>query len=274
MTENPDHQDRDRDDRNGSSAEDHKIAIAIDSFKRSYETAQKQRGEDDGKSLKWTRRMAVASLIYTGLTGLIIIASIYSVHEAQKAVKIAGRQANISEDTEKRQLRAYVISNKTHAVTYGYKFANSIQLWTIFSIVENIGNTPTRNLEMRGMTEHGGKTQFQILDHYNWKDALKSAGRRGVIGPKSETIFLGFETAANDLAQIAEWDTRIGQHYRLEMAGIITYQDIFNERHITEFCFAVYLPRTDFEHYAIGQAIRSDAELCPKHNCADDECTE
>ncbi len=115
MADNPNHQDRSGGDSNSSSAEDHKITVAIDSFKRSYEAAQRQRGEHEGRSLKWTRRTAVAAITYTFFTGLIIIASGYSVYEAQRAVEVASRaadaatkQAAIAENTEKRQLRACV----------------------------------------------------------------------------------------------------------------------------------------------------------------------
>src|ERR1700730_14298144 len=94
MAENPDHQGRAGDDRNGSSSEDQKIAVAINSFKRSYKTAQRQRGEHDGKSLKWTRRTAVAAITYTFLTTLIVVAAGYTVY--------------VSSDTAHRQLRAYV----------------------------------------------------------------------------------------------------------------------------------------------------------------------
>jgi hypothetical protein len=200
----------------------------------------------------WLDKLAVA------LSGCAFLA-------AGVAAGFTGYQACIARDTEHRQLQAFITANKIQVITYGAKLQGQPE-WVISAIIENTGNTPTRNLKLSSTTGIGPSKPFVIQDNFHWNDdsALKGIG---LIGPKSEVFGPGYLTGAGDLAEIS------AGRMRVEMAGVATYEDIFGASHRTEFCFAVALPPVEYLSYPIGQAIRSTPSFCPRHNCADDECS-
>jgi hypothetical protein len=102
-------------DRDRRTAEEHQIAGAINSLHRDYNAAQQQRKEEGGEHLKWYRRTALTAFGYTIVTGFLLGAAVFSIYQTWNAIDAANRaadaatsQANTSNDTEKRQLRAYV----------------------------------------------------------------------------------------------------------------------------------------------------------------------
>ena len=78
---------------NGAPDED-TIAGAINSLKRSYETASNESGENERQHIIWARRTTKAAIAYTVLTFLLLLASGYSVYETIQAVSEAGRGAD------------------------------------------------------------------------------------------------------------------------------------------------------------------------------------
>jgi hypothetical protein len=171
-----------------------------------------------------------------------------------------------ADDAEKQQLRAFVISNKIQIINYGARENRALE-WEVSAIIENTGNTPARKLHISSATVEGVARKFQVQNSFTWSDPNNAnVGSAKIIGPKSEINGPAYTTHADDLDRIAHLTDSI------EMAGVVSYQDIFEKSHRTEFCFSMSLPQVDFEHYPVGQAIRSDPQFCPKHNCADDDC--
>jgi hypothetical protein len=78
-TDNQNGTDDDGDDPSANSANSHDVALAIDAFRKQYETAQSDRTKHDRKTLFWSRITGVGVGIYTLLTIAIACASIYAV---------------------------------------------------------------------------------------------------------------------------------------------------------------------------------------------------
>jgi hypothetical protein len=141
MTEQPPQENRSGDSGDSRSSEKEEIALAINALKREYESAQTQREEHDRQSLKWTRRTAKAAVAYTVLTALLLSAGIYSGIQAMLAIGVANRQAAISEDAAKRQLRAYVFVDQIWITG-----VDSITGTETFVRIKNSGLTPAYGL--------------------------------------------------------------------------------------------------------------------------------
>jgi hypothetical protein len=202
---------------------------------------------DDKKNI-WPRRSAKASVFFGIITIVFVVVNAYQTY------------LNVSHFSETQ--RAFLVSNKVQFVTYGKK-RKDINEWVLSAIIENGGNTPTRDLKISFATGMGGPP-FSMINGFPWRDVPEVSG--GVIGPKGERLGPGYITSANDLANMATG------HYRVSMAGVITYKDIFGSSHRSEFCFDVIAPPVDFENYPIGQIIRQTPMFCTEHNCTDQEC--
>jgi hypothetical protein len=68
------------------------IAIAINSLKSSHEAGQQQNYKQQRQNLKWTRYAAVAGIVYTGFTGAILAAAIYTASVSHQTF-VAGQRA-------------------------------------------------------------------------------------------------------------------------------------------------------------------------------------
>lgn len=94
MVENPPSEDGGSDPGNGRPAEQHQVALAINALVSDYKASQAQHAEHERQSLQWTRRMAIAAIIYAILTAALLTASGYSVYQARDAVDAANRAAS------------------------------------------------------------------------------------------------------------------------------------------------------------------------------------
>ena len=90
------------------AAEHREIAVAIETLRENYQSTQRNRADHDAKTLLWARVAGIGVSIYTLLTLVIVAASIYSATQAKISADAARLSAATAQDTEKRQLRAYV----------------------------------------------------------------------------------------------------------------------------------------------------------------------
>jgi hypothetical protein len=171
-----------------------------------------------------------------------------------------GYQGLIARDSEIVSNRAFVSSTDFQLINYGDKASGHTQ-WIIAPMIENTGATATRFLKINSTTN-----SF-VGRGWNFHEMDKEPFATGIIGPRSNILggIFGF-TAVN-----------VGQfQLNILSAGTVKYEDIFQKRHITEFCYRFFLrAHIDWEGYPAGQPIRSTGAItdeCANHNCADGEC--
>jgi hypothetical protein len=176
------------------------------------------------------------------------------------AAIFAGWQAWVARDTEIVSSRAFVISNAFQYITY-QEPSDTGRTWLAFPLIENTGNTQTRNLTTFTQGTIGSPTDFP------WNDPAKQRPRaHRLIGPKGSAIAqkLGADPAGFNQLQMGP---------RLGAAGIIRYRDIFGGWHLTEYCYVAQpVTHLNFQTFPANQPIRAEGQLCEDHNCADDEC--
>jgi hypothetical protein len=92
-----------------------RVAAAFDAYATNQKSTEAKHAKHNRKIRWWTRIAAVSAIGYTLITLVILVATIRSIQESHRAVgaanraaDAASRQGGIAEDTEKRQLRAYV----------------------------------------------------------------------------------------------------------------------------------------------------------------------
>jgi hypothetical protein len=92
-----------------------RVASAFESYTGQQKATDAKSAKHDRKIRRWTRAATAGALAYTLITTFVLIASIRSIQETRRATHYASvaaqaatAQAKTSEDTEKRQLRAYV----------------------------------------------------------------------------------------------------------------------------------------------------------------------
>jgi hypothetical protein len=181
----------------------------------------------------------------------------------------SGLQAWVARDSEIVANRAFVLSNSVRFITYGARVddptgtGNANPRWIVTPIIQNIGNTPTRNMRFSSDAGMGGRMTAEAFDT---KSPYKETFSPAVIGPRSEIISHTIRAGPNVLIQIQQGQANIG------VDGVAKYQDIFGGYHLTEFCYNTQVPPIDFVNYPVGQSIRAEAIPCTKHNCSDDEC--
>ncbi|WP_316206734.1 MULTISPECIES: hypothetical protein [unclassified Bradyrhizobium] len=208
----------------------------------------------------WAKHWAVQDKIAAGalvLNIFTLVALLVGAVVAFNALTQTKRQADIAKDTEKAQLRAYVISNAVQFISYSQP-AEIGRSWSASALIENTGETPTRNLRQYTRIALGGDPEQLIA----WKDKTLQFVRN-LIGPKSSGTGGIFTT--DDMQQMRDKQL-------ISIAGIVKYEDVFGEPHLTEFCYKPRVPRIDFQHFPVGQPIRAFSVVCEHHNCADDEC--
>lgn len=255
MEEKPEGQPQGCNPRNRSSSEQHQIAVAIDSLKRSYDASDSNRQKNDRQSLKWTRRTAKAAIAYTIMTALLLAAGVYSaiqawralnaanqsaeaardsvsiansaVAEARRAADAATKQAAIAEDTEKRQLRAYVIF--TNAVADLPK-ENTIP--TVHSVFDNIGQTPAYRASWTSGI-NVVPTGLNILQTADCRSVIDAADARLWYFGKQ---FFPFKERVGSPYTKEEMDVITNGIAQISFTGRLCYEDIFREVHHIDFC--------------------------------------
>jgi hypothetical protein len=201
---------------------------------------------------------------------LYVGASVGALFVAVAAATIAGfaasftyRQWQAAEKSIRISNRAYVNSTNFQFITYGGK-VDEKNKWIISPIIENTGNTGTR----RAIIHSGTVVQPNITTMWFDYNASNHEFSPYVIGPKSSDIGGIVSMMSNSLDQL----DAVKGHVRLAAAGVIVYDDIFNEPHLSEFCYSAQFLYIDWERYPIGQPIRVRGLHCPEHNCEDEEC--
>jgi hypothetical protein len=242
---------------NPTAEEIHRVAAALDAYTTRHEAAEAKTTKHNRKVRRWSRGATVVALVYTVVTTGVLIASIRSIqetrratHYASKAASAATRQADISADTEQRQLRAYlgfgvasiqcaeckrilsILRTNPTAVDLPINIAPSIDN-QIIGVVKNFGITPAYNAEFH--------ISFEILPPYQTlPDSFLYPDK-----PKVSLINVldyrsGALVGANDKVQVSDYPTAealVG----IVMAGIgratvyayghVDYDDIFLVRH-------------------------------------------
>lgn len=188
--------------------------------------------------------------------GVLAILTLALTLIAIGALCISHRALKISEDTEKRQLRAYI-----GPIPKEYGINNGT--FSINILLENFGITPAKNSKYNGEVTIlpyplPDKTIFNITVDKNMS---------GRIYPKAinPTIF-GMNKTFNksEIAEIMSKNpTRTIYFY-----GIIVYDDIFSETHRTRYCF--YINPKTFVYDTIkgktGTVKNFTVTECDQHN--------
>jgi len=143
-------------------------------------------------------------------------------------VLIGFRAFRISEDTEKRQLRAYV------APTMQSSWIKHDTILSAEYTIENFGQTPAKNCKIRG-----GKIEilpFPLPKGHEFQIPLTQFEQKSRIDPKGTTslakVVRNQVFTKSEIAEITAPDT----HRCAYVFGVLTYEDIFGDVHFTNFC--------------------------------------
>jgi hypothetical protein len=191
------------------------IVAAIRAFSEKYEDSQKGRPEHDSETLKWTKRTGLGVGIYTLITLGIGAIGFCALLTAQ--------------DTERRQLRAYIIATKAEferndkgAIKLG-DGANGLHPLLIDYELQNEGVTPGYAVETLVDVE------FPAAEHVKFDYTVGIAAympKQRLFGPIVTRHF-----SDEERNQILSGDKP------LLFAGQVTYRDIFGSKWPTNFCF-------------------------------------
>jgi hypothetical protein len=223
---------------------------------------KKNAHKNDGEHLKWNRRTAIAAIFYAGLTGLLLGAAGFSIYqtwnaigEATRAADAATRQADISDDTEKRQLRAYMGVNPGEVTNFGTRTQ-------IFSLTRrNVGQTPAYDVGFIGIDgdillfgspipPSPGCTTPKLSD-------LFTIFPNNPV-PWDITVWNQDKFTKDKIDTVRVNESRIGG-YMFMLWGTICYRDAFKKPHYTNFCYM-------YHGSNIGKA---PFDVCLGHNDSD-----
>src|ERR1700722_374131 len=191
------------------------------------------------------------------------------------AAIFSGLQWHVASDTEVVSNRAIVISNSVNFITYGASLDDpKHRSWLISPIMENVGNTPTVNLQyMTGLALGGNNPNAETLGKMiSWRHPSVTRWIRALIGPKASIT--GARIMAG--AEVLQKSTTIPQI--AFGVGLVRYWDTFQAPHLLEFCNFIRPFPADFSNYPVGQPIQAHGDACRSadgetlHNCQDDEC--
>lgn len=184
--------------------------------------------------------------------GLIAIVTIIIALIGFGALCISYRAVHISEDAEKRQLRAYV----TPAISWT-SISGSV-LDVKFTIV-NFGQTPAKNCTISG---DGAILPFPLPALYKFQIPPAPYAQKARIDPKTGAATpyeVPIKRTFNSVkfAEILSKDIS----HRFYYFGVLNYQDVFGKSHFTKFCSFLTLEFTPEKH--VGTYTWSD---CDQHN--------
>jgi hypothetical protein len=177
---------------------------------------------------KRNQRIAKIAVIVLALTAGIMawqaIETHRAVEESAKATDAANRQASIAEDTEERQLRAYLtISPKVLVVAVGQKPV-------VYSDLNNSGQTPAYDIAVEA-----GVDPMAAAPEPNWPTcAAIYAGTRSRLFVGKSMEFDKPSVGPISQAQIDAVQSGLGNIY---FAGRFCYRDAFYKIQHTDFCF-------------------------------------
>jgi hypothetical protein len=166
---------------------------------------------------------------------------------ASLAFFAAAWQGYIANDSEKRQLRAYV---GVHQVGYmGLEDSNSIGVG--FNFI-NHGQTPAQKFNLIGIID---LLPYPLPQGYVLMDAPSRTPQDGVIFPNEIPSMTGWTWERDKIDALTKKEIISATPKREIYAhGIATYDDIFGEHWRTEFCF--FLNPSSFIRDANGNILR------------------
>jgi hypothetical protein len=156
------------------------------------------------------------------------------------AAVFTGWQAVTADQGLRDSNRAYVHSTNFRFVHYGAKNESGRTQWSISPLIENTGTTGTRGMLINSIIRSAGEPDFASLE--------KAAFSPALILPKSDMTGAVFSMDGRGLDLL-----RGGG---LITMGIITYADIFGDRHLVEFCHRAQFGTIDWEGVPAGQPLR------------------
>jgi hypothetical protein len=172
------------------------------------------------------------------------------------AAVFTGWQAVTGDQGMRAGNRAYVHSTSFRFVHSGAKNESGRTRWVVSPLIENTGNTGTREMLMTSIIGPAGDATFDSLERADFSRAL--------ILPKSEMTGAALSMDGSALEQL-----RSGG---LIAMGIVNYADIFGDRHLVEFCHRAQFGPIDWEGVPAGQPLQIRGIACETHNCEDNEC--
>lgn len=136
--------------------------------------------------------------------------------------------------------------------------------WRISPIIQNSGNTPTRNLWMTMLANDYDFNFRKNGPRIPKRDYLLTASKNyATLAPKQETRNWNRQSIPFDWTQGIR-----DQSFRVYVHGALMYNDFFSDvPHTTQYCYALwgFPPVT-------GESGFSYSECGGKSNCADEEC--
>jgi hypothetical protein len=172
------------------------------------------------------------------------------------AAVFTGWQAVTADQGMRASNRAYVHSTSFRFVHYGAKNENGRTQWSVSPVIDNTGNTGTREMLMTSIVGATGEPDFDALEKKEFAPAL--------ILPKSDMTgaVVSMDGRALDLLRGGG----------LIAIGVVKYADIFGDLHLVEFCHRAQFGAIDWEGAPAGQPLRIRGLACERHNCEDNEC--
>jgi hypothetical protein len=147
------------------------------------------------------------------------------------AAVFTGWQAVTADQGMRASNRAYVHSTSFRFVHYGAKNENGRVQWSVSPLIDNTGNTGTREMLMTSIISPAGEPDFDALEKAEFAPAL--------ILPKSEMT-----------GAVAAMDGHALDLLRgggLITMGILKYADIFGDLHLVEFCHRAQFGAIDWD---------------------------
>lgn len=179
--------------------------------------APQRRPAEDSQRHRTTNSTVVLSLI-AAIGGLL--SAIFS-----------GWQALVASDTEKRQLRAYVLFSITNPVHLAAGSPITVNL-----LAQNSGQTPVRNLSTRA-------TMVPVDNLQLFYHTLPDANTLPII---QEGAFFGkdhYMQMSSERSLTQDEIDKLGKGSFVGFVGVISYEDVFGSLHQTYFCR--YYPGTN-----------------------------
>jgi hypothetical protein len=238
---------------NQTAEEIHRVAGALETYTREQKATEARNAKHNRKILRWSRAATVGAIAYTLITACFLAATVRGIQEARRATHAASRaadaatrQAEISGDTEKRQLRAYVYVSPGPIKNFGT--GNPEGNVT----VSMIGQTPAYHVELVTST---GTLPFPFKGDLEKEAPAIEVTVQSILFPTTHVHnFATLQYIPNpEQLQIL----KLGQIARIYVWGHVNYKDAFRERHHVLFCF----------HY-FGTALTDgsgDADICDQH---------
>ena len=243
---NPNSPDNGGDDGNEPATEQHPIGTALQSLERYFDTARKNPTEYERESHTWSIRTGRGVIVYTIFTAVIMIAAVFTAFYSRW-------QASTADDSEKRDLRAYVYLD-TKTIPYP---RNAPNRFAISLNIKNSGKTWARKLIMINKVVPDAKGD--PFDALQWGD---EATAPAVLGP-DQTWSLQFgEIPFGDVPDIAD------RKKVYDYVVWIKYLDTVSRTPVVW--------QTQMSLHLIGDREGTPGHLSfgfnPTHNCADDDC--